>query len=150
MSDWISWFVAAGIVVTFELFTGTFYLLMIAVGLTAGGVAAWVGADDSIQYIVAAVVGAAATYALRRSKIGGTQKNNAARDPNVNLDIGQRLVVNNWKNHEGGGCTARAMYRGALWDIELAHGAAAQPGIFTIREVRGSHLIVTNNSSSDN
>lgn len=150
ITDWILWFVAAGILVTFEIFTGTFYLLMIAVGLTAGGIAALVGAGDSFQYIAAAVVGATATYALRRSKLGKTQKNNSARDPNVNLDIGQTLVINNWKNDEGGGCTARAMYRGAMWDVELAHGAAAQPGVFTIREVRGSHLIVSNNLSSDN
>ena len=33
MTDWIAWFVAAGILVIFEVFTGTFYLLMIAVGL---------------------------------------------------------------------------------------------------------------------
>lgn len=150
MTDWIVWFVVAGIVVTFEIFTGTFYLLMIAVGLTAGGIAALVGAGDSIQYIVAAVVGAAATYALRRSKLGKTHKNSSARDPNVNLDIGQTLVINSWKSDEGGGSTARAMYRGAMWDIELTHGAAAQPGVFIIREVRGSHLIVSNNLSSDN
>ena len=33
------WWVAAGIVVAAELATGTFYLLMIALGLAAGAVA---------------------------------------------------------------------------------------------------------------
>jgi hypothetical protein len=37
---------------------------------------------------------------------------------------------------------ARVMYRGAMWDVELAPGQAAAPGVFTIREVRGSRLIV--------
>jgi membrane protein implicated in regulation of membrane protease activity len=150
MADWITWFIAAGILVTFEMFTGTFYLLMIALGVTAGGFAAFVGAGDPIQYIVAAVVGAAATYALRRSNLGKAPKNNPARDPNVNLDIGQTLVINEWKDDQGKGCTARAMYRGAMWDVELAHGATAQPGAFLIREIRGSRLIVSNHQTSDN
>ena len=150
MTDWILWFVAAGMLVTFEIFTGTFYLLMIALGFTAGGIVALVGADDSIQYIAAAIVGASATYALRRSKLGKTQKNSSARDPNVNLDIGQTIVINDWRNDERSGYTARSMYRGAMWDVELAHGAAAQPGVFTIREVRGSRLIVSNNLPNDN
>jgi hypothetical protein len=34
------------------------------------------------------------------------------------------------------------MYRGALWDVELAPGVTATPGQFVIREVRGSRLIV--------
>lgn len=33
MDDWMTWFVLAGVLVVLELFTGTFYLLMIAVGL---------------------------------------------------------------------------------------------------------------------
>jgi hypothetical protein len=36
------------------------------------------------------------------------------------------------------------MYRGALWDVELAHGARAHAGQFVIREIRGSRLIVSN------
>jgi hypothetical protein len=39
---------------------------------------------------------------------------------------------------------ARVMYRGAMWDVELEAGAAAQPGSFIIREVRGNRLIVAN------
>ncbi|HCN90871.1 MAG TPA: NfeD family protein, partial [Oxalobacteraceae bacterium] len=37
MTDWIVWSVLAGILVILELFTGTFYLLMIAIGFAAGG-----------------------------------------------------------------------------------------------------------------
>src|SRR3990167_3601163 len=98
MANWIMWFVVAGVVVILEIFSGTFYLLMIAAGLAAGGVAALAGAGAPTQYIFAAVAGAAATYALRRSKFGKHQKGDAARDPNANLDIGQTLVINEWKN----------------------------------------------------
>ena len=31
MADWINWLVAAGLLVVLELFSGTFYLLMIAI-----------------------------------------------------------------------------------------------------------------------
>ena len=38
------------------------------------------------------------------------------------------------------------MYRGALWDVELdrstSENATPAPGQYTIREVRGSRLIV--------
>ncbi len=142
MSDWTIWLVAAGLVVILEIFTGTFYLLMIGVGLAAGAVAAWFGADMSLQLIVAAVMGAIATYALRKSKLGTTKKVDVTRDRNVLLDIGQTLVVNEWQVGGGGRNVARVMYRGAMWDVELEAGQASNPGVFTINEIRGSRLIV--------
>ncbi len=142
MTDWIMWFAVAGLVVIFEIFTGTFYLLMIGVGLAAGGIAALAGVGGLAQTLIAGVVAAVATYGLRRSKLGTPHKTDAARDPNVNLDIGQTLVIKEWNNG-----TARAMYRGAMWDVELAHGAHAQPGVFIIKEIRGSRLIVANTPS---
>ena len=68
-----------------------------------------------------------------------------ARDPNVNLDIGQSVQVTDWTLGPNGQASARAPYRGALWDIELAPEGDARPGSFIIREVRGSRLIVSNN-----
>lgn len=143
MADWIMWFIAAGVVVILEMFTGTFYLLMIAVGLAAGGMAAFAGSNEAAQYLIAAIVGSGATYALRQSRLGRGDKVNAACDPNVNLDIGQVLAIKEWKDVEGGAASARVSYRGAMWDVEPAHGVLAKPGVFTICEVRGSRLIVT-------
>jgi membrane protein implicated in regulation of membrane protease activity len=148
MTDWIVWSVLAGIVVILELFTGTFYLLMIAIGFAAGGLASLFGASNPLQTIVAAAVGVVATYALRRSKLGKLTKTNSARDRNVNLDIGETLTVEQWKPGSDGRHTARVMYRGAMWDVELEHGAHTGPGLFTIREVRGSRLLVTNVASN--
>src|SRR5438552_16835921 len=37
MQDWMMWFLWAGGLVIAELLTGTFYLLMISIGLAAGG-----------------------------------------------------------------------------------------------------------------
>jgi len=142
MTDWIVWFALAGILVVLEMFTGTFYLLMVAIGFAAGGVVALAGAGVALQLVVAALAGVIATYGLRRSKWGKTAKRDAQRDPDVNLDIGQTLVVEEWLEANGGVPTARAMYRGAMWDVELEAGAAGRPGRYVIREVRGNRLVV--------
>ena len=148
MTDWIVWSVLAGILVILELFTGTFYLLMIAIGFAAGGLAALAGAGNPLQTIIAAAVGVAATYALRRSKLGKFNKTNSARDRNVNLDIGETLTVDEWKPGVDARHTARVMYRGAMWDVELEHGAQARPGLFMIREIQGSRPFVANAASN--
>lgn len=142
MTDWIAWFALAGILVVLEMFSGTFYLLMIATGFVAGGVAAFAGEGAAMQFVVASIVGVIATYGLRRSKWGKTARRDAYRDPNVNLDIGQSLVVDEWSGGQGDVQTARVMYRGAMWDVELDMGALARPGTYVIREVRGNRLVV--------
>jgi membrane protein implicated in regulation of membrane protease activity len=143
MTEWMMWFVVAGIVVILEMLTGTFYLLMISIGLVAGGVSVLLGFSGATAYVVAATVGAIATLGLRLTKYGKFESGDAARDPNVNLDIGQVLIINEWKS-EGNRNVARVMYRGAMWDVELANGEPAQSGEFIVREVRGSRLIVSN------
>jgi len=142
MSDWINWLALAGIVVVLELFTGTFYLLMIALGLAAAALAAYLGSSMEVQLIVAALIGSAATIALRRSRFGLKNKVDASRDPNVNLDIGQSIHISAWTSNAAGIYQARAMYRGANWDVELHSKETPQPGMFRIVEIRGSQLIV--------
>lgn len=139
MSEWMNWLVGAGILVIAELFTGTFYLLMIAIGLAFGGIAALLGVSGPIQTLVAAGVGLVATAILHRSRFGRPAKSKATRDPNVNLDIGARVAVPSW--HDG---RARVMYRGALWDVELGPGALPEAGEYRIVEVQGNRLIVAN------
>ncbi|MDF3035629.1 MAG: NfeD family protein [Paucimonas sp.] len=145
MADWVIWFVMAGVLVIFEIFTGTFYLLMIACGLAAGGAAALMSMTHSMQLIAAAVVGLGATYALRRIRKSEGPAADASRDPNVNLDIGQSVSIDTWESSARGAPRARAMYRGAMWDIELAQGSEPEAGMFIIREVVGSRLVVANN-----
>ena len=139
MTDWMNWMVGAGILVVAELFTGTFYLLMIAIGLAFGGIAALLGLNGPVQTLIAALVGLVATAVLHRSRFGRPAKQSATRDQNVNLDIGGRVTVPGW--HDG---RARVMYRGALWDVQLGSGAIAEAGDFRIVEVQGNCLIVAN------
>ena len=146
MTDWMIWFAVACVLIILEMATGTFYLLMIAIGAVVGGIVALSGADGTWQCILAAVTAAVATFALRRSRFGQQENLDAARDPGVNLDIGQTLEVAEWRNVAGATSTARVMYRGALWDIELANGGTAVTGQFRIQEVQGNRLIVINSN----
>lgn len=148
MTDWMIWFAVACVLIILEMATGTFYLLMIAIGAAAGGLVALGGASGAWQCIIAAAIAAIATFALRRSRFGKLDNLDAARDPGVNLDIGQTLEVAEWHSVAGTTSTARVMYRGALWDIELASGGTAVAGQFRIQEVQGNRLIVINNNAT--
>lgn len=146
MENWMDWLVLAGVLTILEIFSSTFYLLMIAIGAAAGAVLAWLGFGSTTQMLVATVIALAATYVLRQSKYGKIQKGDAARDPNVNLDIGQILKIDEWKNEPDNQYVARVSYRGAMWDVELENNADPRPGLFKINEIRGSRLIVANNA----
>jgi membrane protein implicated in regulation of membrane protease activity len=139
MTDVTVWLLMAGVLVVFELITGTFYVLMIAIGMAFGALAAMLGFGMPVQVLVSAVVGLVATGLLHRSRFGRPQRGDAARDPNVNIDIGQTVKVDTWSDGK-----ARIMYRGAQWDVDLAPGAIAEGGTFRIVEVRGSRLVVSN------
>jgi membrane protein implicated in regulation of membrane protease activity len=137
MSGLIWWF-AAGALIVAELFTGTFYLLMIALGLIAGGIAFVMGALAHVQLGAAAVVALIAAAALRRSRFGNWKhRNDASRDAAVNLDIGATLQVDQWRDGR-----ARAMYRGAQWDVELAPGESEGARVYRITALDGNRLIV--------
>ena len=133
------WWICAGVLVAAELATGTFYLLMIALGMGAGAIAAHLGAGTTAQIVGAAVVGAAATAAwhiwrYRQPRSAPFQSN---RD--VNLDIGERVRVDAWDADR----TARVSYRGAGWTAVYAGAGTPPPGEFIIAAVEGNRLIVT-------
>lgn len=147
MADWAIWMLLAGILVVAELFTGTFYLLMLAIGVTAGSFAAYGGVAVEWQLLIAAAVGIAATGLLRRSRFGRYRTVIAERDPNVSMDIGQTIHINAWQGGQGS-YSARVPYRGALWDVDLEAGTEGRvpaAGPYIIREIRGSRLIVAAN-----
>lgn len=147
MTDWMIWFAVACVLIILEMASGTFYLLMIGTGAAAGGIVALAGGSGSWQCIVAAVVAAVATFALRRSRFGRPSNINSARDSGINLDIGQTIEVSEWRNVPGAASHARVMYRGAQWDVELASGGTAMPGVFRIQEVQGNRLMLINNDT---
>jgi membrane protein implicated in regulation of membrane protease activity len=138
LADSTIWWLLTGAAVAVELLTGTFYLLMLAIGLAAGAVAAHAGVPLSAQLVAAAVVGggAVAGWHLRRGKRPREPEASANRD--VNLDIGEVVQVDAW-SADG---TASIRYRGANWTAVTPDGAPQDAGPHRVREVVGSRLVV--------
>ena len=134
-----TWWVAAGIAVAAELATGTFYLLMIALGLVAGAVATHLGFGLSTQVIVAALIGGGATAYWHWRHYKKPQSAPARENRDVNLDIGERVSVGAWAA-DG---TARVQYRGSAWTARLAPGAAAVAGEHRVSAVEGNWLVLS-------
>jgi membrane protein implicated in regulation of membrane protease activity len=137
-SDATLWWVAAGLAVAAELATGTFYLLMIALGLAAAAVAAHLGASAPGQWIAAALVGACTTAVWHWRRARAPRSAPAASNRDVNLDIGERVHVTAW-NADG---TARVNYRGTQWSARLQPGAAAAAGEHRVAAVEGNWLVL--------
>jgi membrane protein implicated in regulation of membrane protease activity len=138
MADSTFWWIATGIAVAVELASGTFYLLMLAVGLAAGALAAHAGAGTPAQFVVAAVIGGAAVTALHLHRRRQPAPMAAQANPDVNPDIGETVHVEAWQP-DG---TATVRYRGANWTVIAAPGTRHVQGAHRVREVAGNKLVV--------
>ena len=132
------WWIAAGIAVAAELATGTFYLLMIALGLAAGALAAHAGLASAGQTVIAAVVASATTALWHWKRAHHPQSAPAAQNRDVNLDIGERVQVEAW----GSDGTARVNYRGTQWTARLAPGEPRMAGAHRVAAVEGNWLVL--------
>ena len=138
MADSSIWWLLTGVAVAAELMTGTFYLLMFALGLAAAAIAAHMGLGLASQLVIAAIVGGGAVVAwhlLRGKKSVGKS---AEFNSDVNMDIGQTIYVEAWQA-DG---TANVKYRGSNWMAQLQAGSEAEAGNYIIEQVIGSRFIV--------
>jgi membrane protein implicated in regulation of membrane protease activity len=138
MSDSTLWWLLAGSAVALELFTGTFYLLMLAVGMAAAALAAHAGAGTAVQLVCAAVVGSAAVvgWYIRKKRNPADPSVRAMRS--VNLDVGEIIQIDEWLA-DG---TASVKYRGAQWSVVQRPGNANEPGAHRVIELLGNRLVV--------
>jgi membrane protein implicated in regulation of membrane protease activity len=134
----VLWWTLAGVLVVLEVSSGTFYLLMLALGCAAGALAAHAGLDVPAQMIVAALVGGGATAAWHVRRARHPRSAPAEVNRNVNIDIGETVDVEAWAA-DG---TARVSYRGAAWTVRHAGDGVPAAGRHTIVGVHGSHLSV--------
>ncbi len=141
MTESSIWWLLAGGAVAIELMTGTFYLLMIALGLAAAALATHAGAGSATQIIIAAVVGGGSVLVWRGLKKKQPATLAASVNADVNLDIGGTVQVDTWL----GDGTATVNYRGAKWSVLHRNAQATathSAGAHRIVEVIGSRLIV--------
>ncbi|MBE7368309.1 NfeD family protein [Ramlibacter pallidus] len=137
MAEPTLWWLLAGAAVAIELLTGTFYLLMLAIGLAAGAVAAHAGTSIPTQLVMAALVGGgavAAWHVVRRRHFAGA----AGENTNLNLDAGEAVHVEAWTAEN----TSMVRYRGTTWTAVPAGGTPQGTGAHRVREVSGSRLVV--------
>ena len=132
------WWIAAGVAVAVELATGTFYLLMIALGLAAGALAAHAGLGATAQVVAAALVGGGATALWHWKRARAPRSAPPERNRDVILDVGERVQVAAW----GADGTARVQYRGTSWTARLQPGATPRTGMHRVAAVEGNWLVL--------
>jgi membrane protein implicated in regulation of membrane protease activity len=132
------WWMLAGFAVASELLTGTFYLLMVALGLAAAAVAAHLGLSIGPQIVVAAVIGGGATAAWHWKRAHHPRSAPFQQNRDVNLDIGEQVTVTAWAP-DG---TSRITYRGSTWMVRIQPGAVASPGMHRVAAVEGNWLVL--------
>ena len=138
MSDSTLWWLLVGAAVALELFTGTFYLLMLAVGMVAAALAAHASVGLSMQLIVAAVIGSAAVFFWHLIKRRRPSDPSVRAMRSVNLDVGEVIQIEEWLP-DG---TASVKYRGAQWTVIQRPGNPPVPGAYRVAELVGNRLLV--------
>lgn len=139
MPIWM-WFVVAGICLVAELFSGTFYLLIIGIAFGLAGLAGLFGVTFIVQLIIVLIASLAGLVIVRNSRLK-SNKNKPFADMDLTLDIGQKIVVDQW-HKEGDSYTSVAKYRGANWQINYQGAVPAVPGTYQITGIDGNVLQV--------
>ncbi len=133
------WWILTGIAVAAELLTGTFYLLLISIGMAFGAIAASLGWPVQGQLLSAAATGVGLVLGWRLWQRYRPRTSVLTTPAIDHLDSGEVLQIDSWSV---AGQT-RASYRGAQWDIELQPGQPRLSGPHRIVEIKGNRLIVT-------
>lgn len=107
MASYFTWFIIAFLLLAGELTTGTFYLLTLAVGVAAGGIADLLGANLFLSLLITALTAIVFYGLLRRYK-----KANTAEEV---FDKGQIVKILGWTDAQH----ARVQHRGTQWDAIL-------------------------------
>lgn len=133
----LAWLALAALAVIAELFTGTFYLLVLGAAAAAASAVAYAGASLGAQLGAAAAVGLAGFVLLKRNKPMVAQ-------PRAQ-DVGARVTVADVRP-DG---SLRVHYRGTQWDAQLAADAADQAApvregdVLVVQAVEGIRLLCT-------
>jgi membrane protein implicated in regulation of membrane protease activity len=114
MELWLIWIVAGFALVIAELVTGTFYLLVIAIGAFIGAMAAWLGGNVLVQAVAGSAVAVVGAFLVHHWHAANRKDTGQANF----LDKGQAVVLEGWANESAR--IARVRYRGTSWDARLA------------------------------
>ena len=131
MADWLIWLLLGGALCVAELFTGTFFLLLLGLAAFTATAAAWFALSGAWQFGLAAVVLVAGLpLVLRASR--------RQKPASGNYDVGQVIVLADINGQLQG------LYSGSYWRVSEVSGAPLKAGD-RVRIVRidGSRLVVS-------
>jgi membrane protein implicated in regulation of membrane protease activity len=136
------WWILALIMVVLELVTGTFYLLVLALGCAGGAIMAMFGLGISAQVVTAALVSIGGWAYLRWRQLQISRKMPDSQSDNaVNLDIGESVEVTSW--NANGETTVN--YRGSQWLGLIGSPDKSMPraaGTYKIVRIEGNRLVL--------
>ena len=137
MNESTIWWLIAGSLVGIELMTGTFYLLMLAIGASAGSIAAHAQLSFTSQLIAGSAIGGLAVILWR---IYSLQKleSHPEQVSGQHLDVGETVEVHEWLSNG----TAQVKYRGANWTAICAEGISQDIGVYQIQDIQGNTLVL--------
>ena len=137
MEIWLIWVVVGFVLVIAELMSGTFYLLVLAVGAFTAALVDWAGGGLLAQAVVGGVVAVGGGMLVHHWH--GTH---GPSDGRANLlDRGQPVVLEGWATEAAG--LARVKYRGTSWEARLAQADRPPPGsTLYIDAMEGNTLVV--------
>jgi membrane protein implicated in regulation of membrane protease activity len=138
MADTTIWWLLAGAAVAIELLTGTFYLLMLGIGMVAGALAAHAEVSQPAQLVAAALVGGGAVAGWHFIRRRHFAPNAPGANTNLDLDAGEPVTVDAWLADN----TASVRYRGALWMAVPAEGTPRGVGLHRVHHVDGTRLVL--------
>ena len=133
------WWLAAGVAVAAELATGTFYLLMLALGLAAGALAAHLGLARRRRSSTAALVGGGATALVALAPRASAAPAPARAATATSISTSASACTS-----PPGPPTARpaSSYRGAAWAVRSSRARQPVPGEHVIAAVEGNWLVL--------
>jgi len=140
MSESTLWWLIAGFFVSLELLSGSSYLFMLALGAGAAAVSAMVGAVQTVQLTLAALVGGIALVLWHRQllKRGPLDTEGYNTTGLGQLDVGEQVRVAKW-SPDG---TAQVEYRGSEWQARHHGPHRPKSGLHRIRAIETTHLVL--------
>jgi membrane protein implicated in regulation of membrane protease activity len=143
MNESTIWWLLAGALVATELATGTFYLLMLAIGASAAALTAHMQASVTTQIVVGSVVGGLAVVIWRLYQ-NQMAKSHPLEHASQHLDIGEKVQVAVW-NDQG---VAQVQHRGAAWRAICAEGQTQEIGTYQNADIQGNTLVLSHVNQS--
>ncbi|MFV2029692.1 NfeD family protein [Neisseria sp. S1] len=134
----LTWFIAASLILIFELFVGTIYLLVVSAALFGAGLAELLFANTSISVLTAAILSGIGIW-WARGWIRRKRRSPEIETARSDLDVGQtvRILRHLHTNRY------EVFYRGTQWQAEAVNEhtvSAAQTG--TITGKNGNILLI--------